>query len=375
MLAAVAAGLGAIVVIRPFASHGPAKRPELQRVLDGLVNAPNRRAPGATAYVVDSKGTWSGAAGVANVATGEQMQAGERLRIDSNSKIYVLAVALQLVREQKLQLDDTVEHWFPGLLHRNGDRITVRELMTDSSGLIDDNDVTQPGAFQGMLANVGDTELRAELVALAARFSKGRVVYAPPLPLIELAGWQPLLFTPGTQYHHCNIGWNLAGLIVAKAAGKPLPEVYRERIFEPLGLKDTAYDPQGPIRGSHAHGYAVYTNGTTVDRTTDHAFTGADGAIVTTAHDEATFARALWSGKLVDRRDLQAFYGLKATGATGCPGDAGETAGTSGGFRSFVLVDRAGKRVAVLLVNGNRVDAPDLDPVVETASRQLYCAS
>ena len=31
------------------------------------------------------------------------------------------------------------------------------------------------------------------------------------MPLIELAGWQQLLFTPGTQYHHCNIGWNLAG--------------------------------------------------------------------------------------------------------------------------------------------------------------------
>jgi len=374
LLAVVAVGLGAIVVLRPFASSGPPKRAELQRVLDRLVTGPNRRAPGATAYVIGPKGTWWGAAGLANVATGEQMQAGERLRIDSNSKIYVVAVALQLVRERKLRLDDTVEQWFPRLLHRNGDLITVRDLMTDSSGLIDDNDVTQPGAFSRMLANVGDTELRAELVALAARFDKERVVYASPLPLIELAGWQPLLFTPGTQYHHGNIGWNLAGMIVAKAAGKPLPEVYRERLFEPLGLKDTAYDPQGPIRGSHAHGYAMYANGRTVDRTTDHAFTGADGAIVTTARDEATFARALWAGKVVDRSDLLAFYG-GGTGRAGCPGDASETAGTSGGFRSFVWSDRNGRWVAVLLVNGSHVDAPDLDPVVEAASRQLYCAA
>jgi D-alanyl-D-alanine carboxypeptidase len=375
LLAAVAAGLGAIVVVvRPFSPHGQAKRPELQRVLDRLVSAPNRRAPGATAYVIGPKGTWSGAAGVANVASGERMRADERLRIDSNSKIYVLAVALQLVREQKLRLDDTVERWYPGLLHRNGDKITVRELMTDTSGLIDDNDVTLPGAFPKLLANVVDPELRAELVSLAARFDKGRVVYASPMPLIELAGWQPLLFPPGTQYHHGNIGWNLAGLIVAKAAGKPLPEVYRERIFEPLGLKDTAYDPQGPIRGSHAHGYAVYAGGKTVDRTTDHAFKGADGAIVTTARDEAAFARALWTGKLVDPADLRAFYG-PATSGTGCAANVSETAGTSAGFRSFVWSDRGGKRFAVLLVNGNRVDAPDLDPVVEAASRQLYCAS
>ena len=163
LLAAVAAGLGALVVLRPFASSGPSARPELQRVLDQLVTGPSRRAPGVTAYVIGPKGTWWGAAGVANVATGERLRSGERLRIDSNSKIYVVAVALQLVREGRLRLDDTVEHWFPGLLHRNGDTITVRELMTDSSGLIDDNDVTQPGAFSRMLANVADPELKAEL--------------------------------------------------------------------------------------------------------------------------------------------------------------------------------------------------------------------
>ena len=99
-----------------------------------------------------------------------------------------------------------------------------------------------------------------------------------------------------------------------------------------------------------------------------------NGAIVTTARDEAVFVRALWTGKLVPRRDLLAFYGVGA-GRSGCPGDAAETAGTSGGFRSVVFADLNGRRVAVLLANGNRVGSPDLDPVVVSASRRLYCAS
>jgi len=374
-LAAVAAGLGAIVVLRPFATHDAHARPELQRVLDGLVTGPNRVAPGVAAYVIGPRGTWSGAAGVANVATGERMTTDARFRIESNSKTYLVAAALQLVRERKLRLEDTVEHWYPGLLHRNGELITLRELMTDTSGLIDDNDLNTAQATRKALANVGDPRLLAQLIALARRVSSGEAVYASPVPLIRLAGWQPLLFTPGTRYHHGNIGWNLAGMIVARAAGKPLADVYRERIFAPLGLTNTRYDPQGPIQGRHAHGYALLKDGKVADRTSVHAFKGADGAIVTSARDEATFLRAFWTGKLVDRRDLLAFYGTGGA-AGGCPGDARDGIGTGDGYRSFTWSDGTfGKRFAVLLLNGNRSGSPPVDPIPERASRRLYCAS
>src|SRR3954470_16138418 len=65
---------------------------------------------------------------------------------------------------------------------------------------------------------------------------------------------------PATTYHHSNISWNIAGLIAAKAAGKPLPTLYPNRIFQPLRLRHTAYDPQGPIAGAHANGYAFSAN-------------------------------------------------------------------------------------------------------------------
>jgi len=131
-------GVGVVidrVVFAPVAS-GP------QRILDALVSGPQRVAPGATAYVSGPNGVWVGAAGVANVKTGQAMQPDARLRIQSNSKTWLLAVALQLAQQGRLSLADTVSHWLPGLLPY-GDQITLLELMTDTSGLIDDNDVTR----------------------------------------------------------------------------------------------------------------------------------------------------------------------------------------------------------------------------------------
>ena len=95
--------------------------------------------------------------------------AGACSRCWSNSKTWLLAVALQLAGEGRLNLADTVTHWLPGLLPY-GNEINLPELLTDTSGLIDDNDVTRSAsAGKTMLTRVKDPELRARLKATAAR--------------------------------------------------------------------------------------------------------------------------------------------------------------------------------------------------------------
>ena len=96
--------------------------------------------------------------------------------------------------------------------------------MSDSSGLIDDNDVfASPSAGRAYLARVGDPRLRAQLLAIAARIRANPAVQVSPLWFIRLAAWQPLVAPPGTTYHHSNIGWNIAGLIAAKAFRQAAP--------------------------------------------------------------------------------------------------------------------------------------------------------
>jgi D-alanyl-D-alanine carboxypeptidase len=366
----VAAAAIGVVVDRTVRSRAtPAARPELQRILDGLVTGPHRIAPGVTAYVSGPHGTWLGSAGVANVQTGEPMRPDARTRLDSVSKWWAMAVILQLAQEGKLTLDDTVERWLPGLLPY-GNRITIGELMTDTSGLIDDNDVMRsPNSY---LARVNDAELRSQLAAVAAGLRADPAIEASPLWLIRLAAWHPLLFTPGSRYHHSNIGWNIVGLIAARAGGEPLPVLYRERIFQPLGLHHSAYDPQGPIAGPHAQGYRITPDGTLANTTAEAAFKGADGAIVSNAADTAVFLGGLMGGRLVDRWRIVALWG----GGTesGCARGAYVGSGAGSAYMTNVLVNDDGSRVAVLLLNGRHTDSSG-DPIAATAALDLYCAA
>ena len=65
------------------------------------------------------------------------MRPGARMRLESVSKLWTATLIMQLVARNRLSLDDTVEHWLPGLLPA-GRRITVRELLDHTSGLVND---------------------------------------------------------------------------------------------------------------------------------------------------------------------------------------------------------------------------------------------
>jgi D-alanyl-D-alanine carboxypeptidase len=298
------------------------------------------------------------------------------MRIESNSKIWLLAVMLQLAKEGKLSLDDTVARWLPGLLPY-GDRITLGQLMSDNSGLVDDYDgmFSSLPAFRRALGNVEDAKLRAQWTALVRRLEANPATTVDPIWVIRLAAWQPLLSAPGSAYHHSNVGWNIAGLVAAKAGGKPLAALYRERIVEPLGLTRTAYQPQGPISGAHVRSYTIAADG----RLTEHVSPfgmGADGGIVTDAADEATFVQALVGGKLGVRQPLLGFYGARAGNGQGCPGDAFLWVGANDGGWSYVYSDHTGKHVAVLLLNGaRRATVATGDRKVVAAARHLYCSA
>ncbi len=246
-------------------------RPRLQRILDGAVAGPSKLAPGATAYVSGPGGRWSGAAGVADMSTCARMPVDARMRLESVSKIYTATLILQLAQAGRLRVSDTVARWLPGLLPY-GNRITIRQLLTMSSGLIDNNDFNNAAdsVKRAYLARVKDAKLRAQLLTIAARVNKNPAAKVSETLWIRWAAWQPLLFTPGDAYHYSNIGYDILGLIAARAAGTPLPALYREQIFEPLGLHATAYDPQGPISGPHAHGYGIEPNGQQIDTTDWH---------------------------------------------------------------------------------------------------------
>ena len=373
------AAVGALALVRGDDASAE-ERPELQRLLDPLVSGVGRAAPGATAYVSGPRGAWSGAAGVANVRTGEPMRPDARMRLESVSKLWTATVVLRLVADGRLGLDNTVESVLPGLLP-DGRRIMVRQLLDHTSGLVDNNDFSRDP--RGYLARVQDPALKAELVAAATEFEASPEYEFPAALTIRFAAALPLLAAPGTAYHYSNIGYMVAGRIAERVAGAPLAELVDREIVRPLALETAAYDPRSRISGPHARGYALGVGGALTDRTAEVADLDANGGVVSSAADEGRFLTALMSRQLLGPAELAALktpsphspYGL-GTGVadSGCAGMAYVHGGAGAAFTTSVIVSGDGARVAVLLLNGRAPDGYG-DELARDVVRRLFCAA
>lgn len=129
-------------------------------------------------------------------------------QIASNSKQFTAAAMLLLEDEGKLRLDDTVAKYLPGI--SGGDRITLRQLLSHTSGLQDY--WPQDYSFAAMAKPVS------------------------PAGIVDRWARKPLDFAPGTQWQYSNTGYVVAGMIVEKVAGEPLLTFLHKRIFRPLGM-------------------------------------------------------------------------------------------------------------------------------------------
>jgi D-alanyl-D-alanine carboxypeptidase len=275
-----AAAVIAASAMAASASTG-AHTPKLQQAMNQLIAA---GVPGVVAVVRDGNRTASFTSGVRDLKTKAPIRATDRYRIGSVAKTFVATVVLQLVREGKLSLDDNVEHWLPGLVP-NGKNITIRHLLGHRSGLYDftqDPRVTKP-YFRGDFA-----------------------YYWPPRKLVQISVQHKPTTVPGAAFLYSATDYVLAGLIVQAATGDSLPAELAQRIFKPLGLKQTTFDVSGRIAGAHSSGYYVLPNGQLQDVTAlSPSWYWAAGNIVSTANDVTRFYRALFGGRLLSPQLLR----------------------------------------------------------------------
>lgn len=236
--------LVALAVGRGGSSGGSeSARPDLQRIIDGLVRGPGRVAPRVTAYVAGPRGAWVASAGIARIGT--PMRPDARLRLNSMGKMWTATLIMKLVGEGRITLDDRAPRWLPGLLP-HGNEITVKQLLDMTSGMVDTNDFyARPADY---LARITDPVIRARVIAAGKR-ARTDPAWPTTAIWIEAAAGQPLLFKPGSSWHYSNIGYMVAGLIAARAGGADLATLFRTQIIDPLHLASVAVTRR---RGSRA---------------------------------------------------------------------------------------------------------------------------
>jgi D-alanyl-D-alanine carboxypeptidase len=272
--------------------------PEVQRALDEVVAA---GAPGAMALVRDGDRTIRLSSGYGNLAPKTPMRVADRFRIGGLTKTFTAAVVLQLVGEGKIALDDTLEQWLPGAIS-NGDAISVRQLLNHTSGIFDY--IKDPRVLGPYLEDLPNN--------LALIFD--------PREGVSIAAEHGPLFPPGSDLSYSNTNYLLLAMIVEVATGDSIGSELRERIFEPLGLRHTAYPTSSRINGSYTHGYLPLDESTLLDVTPlSPTLLGASGGILSNAKDVARFYRALLAGRLLAPELLNAMQTIDPVATGGVP--------------------------------------------------------
>ncbi len=223
-------------------SHGGLSKERLRR-LDDVISGYVARGevPGAVTLICRRGEVHVSATGTLALGSPESIRRDTIFRISSMTKPITAAAAMILVEECRLRLDDAVDHWLPELAERKVLRwigaplddtvpakraITVRDLLTFRMGF---GHVWAPADTYPILQSVHKLGLGTDLSSMPA-----------PDEWIRRLGTLPLMHQPGEKWMY-NTAAEVLGILVARASGQPLETFLCERLFEPLGMKDTGF--------------------------------------------------------------------------------------------------------------------------------------
>ena len=318
----------------------------LQAGIDALVARPDG-PPGVIAVVQRGDRRLVFRAGVSNLKTGAPMRPWLHMRIASTAKAYSGGVALSLVEEGVMSLDDTVGELLPWT-NPDWHAVTLAQALHHTSGI---PDVLDSSAFI-------DAVIASPHVAPS------------PRKLLSYLRHEDLRFTPDSAYEYSNSDNIVVGLMAKAATGERYERLLARIVTEPLGLANTTLPRGVPMPPPFMHAYQ-WKGHHPPDDVTNFLASGwswASGGIVSTPLDQNRFIRGYVGRQLFDATTQQAQFafvdgGSEPTGPgqnraglavfryrTRCGVVFGHTGNTSG-FTQFMAATRSGRRSAVVSVN------------------------
>ncbi|MCX5206192.1 beta-lactamase family protein [Streptomyces sp. NBC_00237] len=242
-------------------------------------------AAGIVAGVHRDGDTWRGTSG--DAVTGKRVNSGAHFRIGSIGKPMEAVILLQLSAEGRVDLDQSVQHYLPGLLPEDRFKtpVTVRQLLNHTSGLPQDLDgaspVSQDAAIDGRFDSVSfDQSIQQTL------HPEGRPGPGPR-------------FGPGTVQEYNSFGYRVAGKLIETLTGHSFHDEVTRRVLKPLGMRDTATSVPGratSVPRPYLPGYLPRSTGDLVDVNRQG---GLPASMTSTAADLDRFITGLFTGRLL----------------------------------------------------------------------------
>ena len=298
----VVAGLLAAVAI---GQDEKTKDSELEKIFSGIVK------PGEPGFAVivrrDGKTVFEQGYGVRDLRMKTAIDEKTNFRLASVTKQFTAMAVMLLVHDKKLKYETTLGEIFLEF-PEYGRKITVRQLLNHTSGLPDYEDLMDAAEkIKGPIWSTDKQIQDAEVLELLEKESEGK-------------------FAPGTKWDYSNSGYVMLGIIVAKVSGKSYVELLRERIFAPLGMKNTIVFRKGKNEvANRAFGHSKDGNSF---KETDQSSTSAtlgDGGVYSNLEDLAKWDDGLRNHTLLSAEETKpALEAAKFGGAANAvlPGDA-----------------------------------------------------
>lgn len=345
--------------------------PALRAALDEVIDAP--LGPPGLSVLIDRKGeTQLLRRGRADLATGQRPTPRLQMRIASMAKAFNGAVALALVSEGKLSLDDTIGELLPGVMPL-AENVTLRQALQHTGGLPD---------------YIRDDEFIAVLEADPAQ-------YLTPLQLVEYVADTPLTHVPGSAYEYSDTDNVIVGLMAEAATGLSYDQLLRRYVYRPAGLRRTSLPDTIAMPTPFMHGYDVSSDTPPVDvsEVINPALAWASGGIVSTPIEVGRFFRAYVGGDLFGRKGRRAQNDF-VIGSSSPPGPGRNRAtlglfryatrcgtvyghtGSFPGYRLFAASTANGRRSVVFSVNSQIVPgqgSQEVSDLIRHAQEDAVC--
>jgi CubicO group peptidase (beta-lactamase class C family) len=228
---------------------------------------------GSVLIAYKSKVLWSKGYGFADFELDVPIQPQTKLRIASITKTITAVAIMQLIEKELLRLDDPLSKFIPD--YPNGEKITVKHLLTHSSG-------------------IRNFELDMDFYEIehASSFSE---------KLIDLFKYEPLQFDPGTAFSYSVSGYFLLGYMIERVTGLSYTEYLKLNIFEPLHMENSGFDDAHQIIKGRAKNYEMEGSILRNSHFFDMRIAGAGGGLYSTVEDLYRLQMGLLNHQLISR--------------------------------------------------------------------------
>ncbi|WP_324025293.1 serine hydrolase [Maribacter sp. BPC-D8] len=238
---------------------------------------------GSALVAKDGKVIFKKGYGMANMEWDIPNSPNTKHRLGSVTKQFTAMLILQLAAEGKLDLQAPITTYLPEYSKENGDKITSHHLLTHTSG------IPNYTAFPDFFKNVS------------------RNPYTPE-EFTETFQDMELEFMPGEMFNYSNSGYFLLGVLIEKLSGKTYEEMLDEKIFSPIGMKESGFDHYSDILKNRATGYENSGNGFINSPYLDMSIPYAAGSIYSTVEDLYLWDQALYTNKLLSQKYMDMYF-------------------------------------------------------------------